>query len=1045
MVVPVMQILRFAQNDVVPRPTSFSRMVIAIALLALLISLAAPIMRAQTTPAEGIRKNTPTVHALINARIVQAPGKAIEKGTLVVRDGIIQQVGAAVEIPKDARVWDMKGMTIYPGLIEAYSDYGLPKTPQPSPGRRQTEEQQQTPDARGASYWNKGVLSNQNAAEQFLPDGKTAEKFRSQGFTSALIVPTRGIFKGTSALVNLGDGKANEMIVRSPVAQHILLGVTQGGDDYPGSLMGAIALIRQVMYDADWYQKAQEAYAKNPSLPRPETNDALAALRDVVNKKLPVVIETGNEIDVLRAQKIAGEFSLNLIVRGNGNEYKRLDAVKATRRALLLPINFPDVPNVQTPEDALQLTLEQLRYWDEAPENPKRLQEAGVQFALTSATLKDPGTFLPQARRAVERGLSPDAALASLTTTPAKLFGVENRLGSLERGKAANFIITDGDLFAEKTIIRESWIDGKRYEVKPIPDNDPRGTWSVNLSAWMPDTAMLSLKGETDALQGTLTRRKETKLSAASFAASRLSFSFTGDSIGQPGIVRMTAVVGPTTMQGTGEWADGKSFIWTAARIGPAVPELDTTKKNEPTTASFSPVYPPGEFGRATLPEQPAAVVVKNATIWTSGPQGVLHEADMIVEKGKIIQFGKNLPLPKDAVVIDGTGKHVTPGIIDAHSHTAGTGGVNEAGQAVSAETRIEDVLNPDDIDIYRELAGGTTIAHVLHGSANPIGGQCQLIKLRWGMLPEELKFEGAPPTIKFALGENVKQSNWGDRYTTRYPQTRMGVEQIMRDEFTAALDYERAWQRWNRDKSGIPPRKDLELDAILEIIRGRRFIHCHSYRQDEILAMMRVAEDFGFRVRTFQHILEGYKVADVMAKHGAGGSCFTDWWGYKLEVYDAIPYNGVLMHDQGVVVSFNSDSDELARRLNLEAAKAVKYGGLPEEEALKFVTINPAKQLKVDNRVGSLEPGKDADFVVWNGNPLSTYTMCEQTWIEGRRFFDRNEDQQLFDEAQRQRSVLIQKALTSKKTGGATLPSRPPRRGDEVDHPQCLSIGEAN
>jgi imidazolonepropionase-like amidohydrolase len=932
-------------------------------------------------------------------------------------------------------------MTIYPGLIDAYSDYGLPKPPPSAPGRRQMQAEEQPAELqRGAQHWNKGVLANQKAAELFVPDPKSAEKLRGQGITAALIVPTKGLFKGTSALVSTGDGKANDQVIRPVVAQHILLGVPQGGDDYPGSLMGAIALIRQVLYDAEWYQKAQEAFAKNPSLTRPETDEALASLKDVVNRRMPVVIEVGDELALLRAQKIVQEFSLTMIARGSGSEYLRLDAVRATQRPILLPVNFPDAPVVQTPEEALQVTLEELRHWDEAPENPKRLQDASVTFAFTSALLKEPATLLGQIRKAVERGLPADAALAALTTTPARLFGVERQLGSLEPGKAGHFVITDGDLFAEKTVVREVWIDGKRYDVKSVPENDGRGKWDVKFSGQPPgDTITLVLKGEVDAVQGTITKKKQVKLTSASYTASRLSLVFTGDSLGYAGVVRMTAVVGPASMTGNGEWADGTSFTWAATRIGQFVPEPDTTKKREPERASFTPVYPPGEFGRAKVPDQPPSLYIKGATIWTMGPQGRLENGELLVSKGKIVKVGRNLEPPAGAVVIDGAGKHVTPGIIDPHSHTAGTGGLNEAGQAISAETRIGDVINSDDIDIYRELAGGTTAVHVLHGSANPIGGQSQLIKLRWGMTPEEMKFEGAPPTIKFALGENVKQSNWGDRFTTRYPQTRMGVEQIMRDEFTAALDYEKALQRWEKEKSGIPPRRDLELDAILEILRGKRFVHCHSYRQDEILAMMRVAEDFGFRIKVFQHILEGYKVADVMAKHGAGGSCFTDWWGYKLEVYDAIPYNAVLMHNEGVLVSFNSDSDELARRLNLEAAKAVKYGGVAEDEAFKFVTINPAKQLMVDNRVGSLEPGKDADFVMWSGNPLSTYTMCEQTWIDGRKYFDRKEDRQLFQESQRQRAALVQKALAAKKTGGGEASSRSPKREEKGEHPFCL------
>ncbi|MEK9136899.1 MAG: amidohydrolase family protein, partial [Bacteroidota bacterium] len=521
--------------------------------------LTTQIAHAQTAPAEGIRKNTPAMHALTNARIVQSPGKVIEKGTLVIRDGVIQTVGANATVPHDARVWDMKGMTIYPGLIDSYSDYGVPKQPERQPGQQMEQPLQRAPEQRGPAYWNKNVLAHQNAADLFVPDAKAAEKLRGQGVTSALIVPTRGIFKGTSALVNLGDGKPNELVVRSKVAQHIVLGVPQWSEDYPQSLMGAIALIRQVLLDADWYQKAQDAYAKNHSLTRPETNEMLAALKDVVIHGKSVVLEAADELDVLRAEKIAQEFSLTLIVRGNGSEYKRLDAIKGTQRPIILPINFPEVPTVQTQEDALQVTLDQLRHWDEAPENPKRLQEAGVQFAFTSATLKDPGTFLAQVRKAVERGLPSDAALAALTTVPARMFGVGKQLGSLEPGKTANFIIADGELFVEKTVLRESWIDGKRYEIKPLLENDPRGKWDVKLTGMSPaDTVTLNIKGEVDAVQGSLTKKKEAKLSTGSFSASRLSISFTGDSIGYPGVVRMTAVVVPAAMNGSGEWSDGK-------------------------------------------------------------------------------------------------------------------------------------------------------------------------------------------------------------------------------------------------------------------------------------------------------------------------------------------------------------------------------------------------------------------------------------------------------------------------------------------------------
>ena len=387
--------------------------------------------------------------------------------------------------------------------------------------------------------------------------------------------------------------------------------------------------------------------------------------------------------------------------------------------------------------------------------------------------------------------------------------------------------------------------------------------------------------------------------------------------------------------------------------------------------------------------------------------------------------FRTALAAPEGALEIDGTGKHVTPGIIDAHSHTAILEGINEGTQAVTAEVGIGDVVNSYDIALYRELAGGLTAANLLHGSANPIGGKNQVIKLRWGVDPEELKFTEARPGIKFALGENVKRSNWR-MLSDRYPQTRMGVEQIIRDRFLAAREYQQAWDRYNAlaDKSGVvPPRRDLELETLQEILAGERLVHCHSYRQDEILMLIRIADEFGFTIGTFQHVLEGYKVGPEIAAHGAGASTFSDWWAFKVEAYDAIPYNGALMHEAGVLVTFNSDSNELARRLNTEAAKAVKYGGVDEVEALKFVTLNAAKQLAIDPYVGSLENGKDADFVIWNGHPLSTYTKCEQTWIDGRKYFDVDEDKMMRIEVKKERTRLIQKLLKSPETDEEEAP----------------------
>jgi len=988
---------------------------------------------AQIKPPVGIRQNTPDVHAFMNARIVVAPGTIIEKGTLVVRDGIIVAVGKDVAVPADARVWDMSGKTLYPGLIESYSDIGVPKKPQPNFGQ---DQQQKPADKSGPKHWNGNVASSTHAEQIFSPDPKAAEKLRGIGFTTALVVPQKGIFRGSSALLNLGNGTAGEFLVKRDIAQHCSF-ESGFGDEYPNSLMGAIALMRQTFLDAQWHRDAMTASAKYPAEQRPEFVEDLAALQPAIEGKQPVVFEATDEMSILRASRIAKEFNLKFWIRGCGSEYRRLDAVKATGAPVILPVNFPDVPNVQTPEDALNVELKDLRYWDEAPENPQKLHAAGITFVLTSAQLKDPTSFLGNVRKAIERGLPADAALAALTTTPAKLFGVEKNIGSLETGKLANFIVTDGDLFKEKTKISETWIDGKRYEIKPQQMFDVRGTWQALLVNAPVESLTIILKGEPDGIQGSVKAKgKESKLTNASFGDMKIEMGFNGDSLGLAGMVQMSATITDEKMIGTNSLPDGKIFHWTAMRKESFVPEPDTSKPKPPAMASFGPVYPPEAFGRPKIPGQPAHIFIKNATVWTCGPQGTIDQGDVLIENGKISKVGQHLSAPDGAVVIDGTGKHVTPGLIDCHSHTGIAGGVNETGKAITAEVRIGDVLDPDDIAIYRELAGGLTVANVLHGSANAIGGQNQVVKWRWGMLPEEMKFEGAMPGIKFALGENPKQSNWGDRYTTRYPQTREGVEQIIRDEFHAALNYEQTWKDYENGTIKIPPRRNLQNEAILEILHGKRLVHSHSYRQDEIEMLMKVSDDFGFQIGTFQHVLEGYKIADFMAKHGVGGSTFSDWWAYKFEVYDAIPYNGALMHDATVVVSYNSDSDELARRLNTEAAKAVKYGGVTQEEALKFVTLNPAKQLRIDKHVGSLEAGKDGDFVVWSGNPLSAYSICEQTWIDGRKFFDRDEDRTMSEEAAKERTILIQKALGAKKGPGGG-PSSSGSMG-EKEHYSC-------
>jgi imidazolonepropionase-like amidohydrolase len=447
----------------------------------------------------------------------------------------------------------------------------------------------------------------------------------------------------------------------------------------------------------------------------------------------------------------------------------------------------------------------------------------------------------------------------------------------------------------------------------------------------------------------------------------------------------------------------------------------------------------------ANPPDVPSVILIQNATILTVS-HGTIEHGSILIKDGKIAELGTSIKAPKDAQVIDATGQYVMPGIIDCHSHIAVDGSVNEGSISVSSMANIAEVINPDDVDIYRDLAGGVTVANVLHGSANSIGGQTEVIKLRWGQPAAKLPFEGALPGIKFALGENPKRSNFSfPGQPKRYPATRLGVEETIREAFTEARDYKKSWDDYNKrvaagEKNLLPPRHDLKLDPLVEVLEGKRYVHSHCYREDEILMLLRVAHDFGFKVRTFQHVLEGYKVADEIAASGAGASTFSDWWSYKVEAYDAIPYNAALMTRRGVVVSINSDDAEEATHLNQEAAKSMKFGGLSHDEALKMVTLNPAIQLGIDKHVGTIDVGKDADLAIYNHDPLSAYAVVQKTLIDGRVYFDRQRD--IADRPQRdkEKKALLDKEKKSaekKPDATVTIGQKPGEKKPEAKKPE--------
>jgi imidazolonepropionase-like amidohydrolase len=629
-----------------------------------------------------------------------------------------------------------------------------------------------------------------------------------------------------------------------------------------------------------------------------------------------------------------------------------------------------------------------------------------------------------------------------LTTIPANLLGKSNEIGTLKVGYLANFIITSGEVFDEKTTLYENWVQGKKYVVNDFTVKDIRGTYLLTLNN---EEFNWKIEGELSKLKSELISKDSTKIaSTLNYADGWITLLITHKEKEKSNYSRITGLVSEVDkLTGNAILPDGKKIAWSAVKKDDFKEKSE--KKVGQTIPKLLPItFPNTSFGSTEKSVQ-ESLLIKNTTLWTNEKEGVLSNVDILLKNGKIALIGKNI-VDATATIIDGTGKHVTPGIIDEHSHIAASQGINEGGHNSSAEVSIQDVVNSEDINIYRNLAGGVTISQILHGSANPIGGQSAIIKLKWGVSPDELLYPNQPKFIKFALGENVKQSNFRTANPTRFPQSRMGVEQVFNDYFQRAKEYDLVWKNYNKlsakEKAKTKvPRYDIELKTIAEILNKDRFITCHSYVQSEITMLMNLTEKFDFNVRIFTHILEGYKVADIMKSHGAGASAFSDWWAYKYEVKDAIPYNGAIMHNQGVIVAFNSDDAEMSRRLNQEAAKAVKYGGVSEEEALKFVTLNPAILLKIDDKVGSLKVGKDADIVLWNEHPLSIYAKPLKTIIEGTVYYDVEKDEKLRQQNFAERNELINLMLQEKNKGNNT---QIPQRKQPVQY-HCDTLEEFN
>lgn len=1018
------------------------------------------IVYTQTTfPYNGILPKDVTAVAFTHATIYIDYQTRIDDATLIIEKGRVIAAGKDLKIPVNAVVMDMQGKHIYPSFIDLFSDYGLVDAAPAKSGEMPQRNRQQSPTdvPKGAYGWNDAINAEFSAAMNFVCKEDAAKELRNVGFGAVLTHKMDGIVRGSGALVTLGSDP-NQCLLSPRASAHFSFNKGTSTTAYPSSLMGSIALLRQSYYDAAWYAQGGV---------RDERNITLESMNELTN--LPAFFDAGDKWNIFRADQVGDEFGVQYIMKTSGNEYQRLADIAATKATLIVPLAFPDAYDVSDPYVSRLVSLDEMKHWEMAPSNCAMLSDKGIPFTITSNGLTERSLFWKNLRKAVKRGLSEANALKALTSAPAKLIGASSELGLLQPGAWANFFIASENIFSEAAVVHENWVQGERFVIEPVKQIQLAGNYELKLQKHSYELSVKESEGKTKAsIRHIQTQKKEDGTMKSdtlnypvniALANELLTISFEAKDEFYNGVLRLAGDISDDrkSWSGRGQDAAGNWMEWSAQYLsgdagGKDEKKTNTKSSNEKETVGDV-IYPFTAYGGKELPKA-ETVWIQNATIWTCEAIGKIENGQVLIHNGKIVAVGKSVDASKfpNARIIDAKGKHVTPGIIDEHSHIA-LASVNEGEQACSAEVEEARVVWPEDIDIYRQLSGGVTCAQLLHGSANPIGGQSALVKLHWGGNAEDMLIDNAPRFIKFALGENVKQSNWYND-GSRFPQTRMGVEQLYYDYFIRAREYAAAHiialelegNKRNKVQQIFPstvrkPRVDLEMKTLWEILNKDRFVTCHSYVQSEINMLMHVADSMNFTLNTFTHILEGYKVADKMKAHGAGASSFSDWWAYKFEVKDAIPYNGALLWEQGITVAFNSDDAEMARRLNQEAAKAVKYGGVPEEEALKFVTLNPAKLLHLDKRTGSLAAGKDADLVIWSDHPLSIYAKAEKTFVDGICYFDSARDVEMRKAIASERARLTQKMLSAKNAGE---PTRTPGFKDKK-HFHCDTLDQTS
>lgn len=967
-------------------------------------------------PVRGLREEKPSQVALVGVRVWMGPGQVLSEGAILLNKGKIVYVGPAKElrVPKEAQVRTYPpGTWVYPAFVEPWVPLESP-----APSRRDDRPQYES-GRHPLLYPNEAIRMDFAAETSFVYEETQARRLRQMGFAVAHMAPKWGILRGTGATVALGEELSpEERFLGGPAVLHAGFEKGPVSQEYPNSKMGAIALVRQFLYDWLWYRQ----------MPNPPLNVALERLKRLAQDTLRWCWVAQTPEDAFRVAALMREWRqagpLRWALLSTGYEYEWLPHLPS-EGLYILPVGLPTLPPPHSPDFYARLPLTALRRWETAPFRLKWLVQAGYKVAFTSQGLSEPATFWEHLRTLARTGVHPDTLLQALTVYPAQWLGLSD-VGRIAENAQAHLLVFSDTLWKPDAYPLELWVKGRVETLNSFSPLPYAGTYALEPMGWR-----WILPSGSFPLSSKLIVGQDTHRVAVQYDPVSQTFTaFLPEKVGV-GSLYFTLQGGDTLLRGHWRQLTEGYMPWRGIKLGG--PSDSTVPSVKPLLSEDSLIsrrtFPNSLYGYKSLP-MPEKILFRGATVWTGDT--VLPETDVYVAGGKILRIGRNLFSPPDAQVIEAQGKALTAGIIDEHSHIAIEGGVNEATDAVTPEVRIRDVIDPTDVNIYRHLAGGVVAVQLLHGSANPIGGQSACVKLKWGFPADSFLIPDAPPFNKFALGENVKQSNWGEAYTIRYPQTRMGVEQIIADAFEAAQRYGRSWQAYEAaKKKGVltpAPRRDLRYEALHEILQGKRFITCHSYVQSEILMLMRLAERYGFRVRTFTHVLEGYKVADELKAHGAFASTFSDWWAYKYEVVDAIPHNAALLLKKGVPVCINSDDAEMGRRLNQEAAKVLRYGGrglgIDSIEAWRTVTVYPARALGISHRTGYIREGYDADLVLWSAStPLSVQSQPLLTLVEGRRLYDKERDRRRYEEARQEKARLLDKAWRAAQTEAKGVP----------------------